>query len=354
VRRFRSRLLWHLGLMALLVTAVVVAVARFGGHIPGPRQPLVVLLAVAVMLGARNAARRLARPIEMLTEATRRFGAGELSYRVAEPPPWLRRRVRLRRARHRGGRPLDEVVELGRSWNEMAERIERLVRGQKELLASVSHDLRSPLARVRVALELLPRGEGAAAAEAEARLADIERDLAELDRMIDDVLTTSRLDGAPAPARVERVSIPGLLDELVARAANDPVVGGKELRIACAFRGEVDGDPALLRRALWNLVENAAKHGVPPITVSAAAAEGPAPALVVTVHDEGGGIPAADRERVFEPFVRGDPARTPGTGVGLGLTIARRVAEAHGGELRLEDPPHGCSFALYIPFTPAT
>src|SRR5262249_19215544 len=125
------------------------------------RRTIIIATAILVAFAVRGAAHRMARPIERLTEATRRFGAGELSYRLPEPPPWFDRH--RRRHRHRHGpsrRAWDEILELHRSWNEMAERIERLVRGQKELLASVSHDLRSPLARVRVALELIPREGG--------------------------------------------------------------------------------------------------------------------------------------------------------------------------------------------------
>ena len=132
------------------------------------------LVLLAVALGAAPLARRISRPVERLTAATRRFGSGELGYRL--PSLWSWRKG-------------DELGELTQAWNDMAERIETLVRGQKELLANVSHELRSPLARLRMALELLP-----VAPEGAVRVRDMEGDLEELERLIDDLLTASRLE----------------------------------------------------------------------------------------------------------------------------------------------------------------
>jgi signal transduction histidine kinase len=273
---------------------------------------------VLLIVGVATAplARRISRPVERLTEASRRFGAGELSYRVPE-------RRRHRRHHH------DELGQLTRAWNEMAERVEKLVRGQKELLANVSHELRSPLARIRVALELVPRN-----AAAEVRLRDIEQDLTELDRLIEDVLAASRLDAAGLPAHLGLVEARGLLGQIAERAAHDPVCAGKAVQVRAGPPIELHADAALLKRALWNLVENAAKYGTPPIVL---ATERTGDRAKFSVSDEGPGIPAAERERVFEPFWRGDRAHTPGVraGCGLGLTLARRIAEAHGGSIAM-------------------
>jgi signal transduction histidine kinase len=283
------------------------------------------------MFAAKRMAMKMARPLEALTEATRRLGAGELSYRVELP--------QRRRHRHRPGRGINEIFTLGESFNEMAERVERLVRGQRELLANVSHELRSPLARIRVALELVPR-----TVENEPRLAGVEEDLEELDALIDDVLTASRLDGAAAPAHMETVDLDRLVDTLVERAATQPGLEGATVtRVGEA--GEITADARLLRRALWNLVENAGKHGAPPITAALARGDD---GVTITVADRGPGVPAEDRERVFEPFTRLDPARSS-RGVGLGLTIARRVAEVHGGTLVAGDGEHGFGFTLSLP-----
>jgi signal transduction histidine kinase len=328
----------------VVATVQVLAPEHFGP--PGLARPLlfvtVVLLAVAVASGPL--ARRLSRPLERLTEAARRLGGGDLAARVPE------RSGRRRWWRRRHG-PAGEITELTRAFNEMAERVERLVRGQKELLANVSHELRSPLARLRMALALLPR-DGAS----ESRLADAERDLSELDRLIDDVLATARLEATGLPTRLGEMDVRALLTGLAERSRHDPAVAGKSVRVIDGPSLTVVADEALLRRAVWNLVDNAAKYGAPPITL-AAARQGDRVAL--SVSDDGAGIAAEARERVLDPFFRLDSARTPGSagpaGVGLGLTFARRVAEVHGGSISIgaastdAGRDRGCRVTISIP-----
>ena len=369
--RFRSRSLANL----TSVTRPLLAVA------------LVLLL---VALATAPLARRISRPVERLTEATRRFGAGDLSYRIPlSRPRWRRGRIGGRRQGgpgdpvcRRGHRSfadghwsftgadghdethgrIDELHALELAWNEMAERIERLLRGQKELLANISHELRSPLTRVRVALELLPRD-----GESEARLREVEADLGELERLIGDVLMTSRLEVTGLPTRPGPVSLEGLLQQVAERAMHDPLTSGKTVRIApLAAPITLRADAALLKRALFNLVENAAKYGAPPIEIAATrspveAGEAAEPLVEIAVTDEGEGVSAAERERVFEPFYRADKARTPhkAGGFGLGLTLSRRVAEAHGGTIEV-GPAHidaagnerGCRVTLHLPLDP--
>jgi signal transduction histidine kinase len=331
------------GSSAVVATAEVGSPRRFGP--PGLLQPLLAVAVVLLVVGVatRPLAHRLSRPLERLTTAARRLGGGDLTARV--PPPARRARWWRRQA------PADEIAELTRAFNDMAERVERLVRGQKELLANVSHELRSPLARLRMALALLPR-DGAA----EARIADAERDLTELDGLIDDVLATARLEATGLPARLVEVDARALLDGLAERARHDPTVAGRVVRVSEGPALTLVADEALLRRALWNLVENAAKYGAPPITL-AAARDGDR--LVLSVTDEGPGIPPEARERVLEPFYRLDAARTPGTaapaGVGLGLTFARRVAEVHGGAIAVgagsvdDGRERGCRVTISLP-----
>jgi two-component system, OmpR family, sensor kinase len=306
-------------------------------------RPIVIItvILVVVAIATRPLARRIARPLERLTEAARRLGGGDLSARVEATST-------RRRPRH-GRRRTDELAELTSAFNEMAERVERNVRGQQELLANVSHELRSPLARVRMALELIPRtGDG------EARLRDIERDLADLDRVIEDVLTTSRLEMTGLPTRLESFDVQTLLTELAERARHDPVLAGRIVSVAAGPPLVLVADAVLLRRALWNLVENAAKYGAPPITLAAVDGGGQ---VVLSVTDDGPGIAPEERERVLAPFYRADRARTPGVaaGLGLGLTLARRVAEVHGGTIaigaRVSEPgrERGCRVAITIP-----
>jgi two-component system OmpR family sensor kinase len=331
----------------ILATVEVSAQHRFGP--PGLLRPLlfVAVVLAAVAVATRPLARRLSRPLERLTDAARRLGGGDLAARV----PTGERPARWRR-RH----PPDEIRELTRAFNEMAGRVERLVRNQRELLANVSHELRSPLARLRMALALLPR-EG----PTEARLVEAERDLAELDRLIEDVLAMARLEATGLPTRLGEVDVRALLDGLAERAQDGPIVAGRAVRVRGGEPLTLVADEALLRRALWNLVENAAKYGAPPITL-AAAREGQRLALSVT--DEGPGIPPAARERVLEPFQRLDAARTPGpvapAGAGLGLAFARRVAEVHGGAIEIgaasaaDGREQGCRVTIWLPVTAAS
>ena len=306
-------------------------------RVPPLWRPVLVvgLVLLVVAMGAAPLARRISRPVERLTAATRRFGSGELGYRLQPPWPW---------------RKGDELGELTQAWNDMAERIETLVGGQKELLANVSHELRSPLARLRMALELLP-----VAPEGASRVRDMEDDLGELERLIDDLLTASRLE-ARAQSLMTLVLTPvdahRLLLTLSERAARDtrfaePLVvdGHPDAEGPWAL-----ADAELLGRALWNLVENAAKYGAPPIRVGA---ERAGERIRFHVSDEGPGIPESERERVFEPFYRADRARTPGirAGVGLGLTLARRIAEAHGGTIHIASAlgERGCWVTMELP-----
>jgi signal transduction histidine kinase len=280
-------------------------------------------------------ARRISRPVELLTEGSRRLAGGDLSYRVP-----MRRHRRHRRRR-------DQLDELTRVWNEMAERIEGLVRGQKELLANVSHELRSPLARLRVALELLPPQDE----KGEKRKAAMETDLAELDTLIETLLTASRLEASGLPTQIGRVDVQRLFSELADRAARDPNLAGKTVRVDPAAALSLDADGNLILRALWNLVDNAGKYGAPPIVV---AVEKSGDNVVFSVSDEGPGIPAAERERVFDPFYR-LTSDSPRRGFGLGLTLARRVAEVHGGSIQIqsrEGSDRGCRVTLRLPSKP--
>jgi signal transduction histidine kinase len=307
------------------------------------------LVLLIVALAAAPLARRISQPVERLTEGARRLGAGDLAYRV---PLDSRERARIGwRRRHR--RRTDELGDLTRAFNDMAERVQRLVQGQQELLANVSHELRSPLARIRVALALLPRDD-----DADGRLREVEADLGELDRLIEDVLTTARLDATGLPRHPVAVDVAALFGELLERAAHDPVVSGKRVEVALGPAPALTADSVLLKRALWNLVENAAKYGAPPITLAAGRDGGE---VRLSVTDQGDGIAPAERERVLAPFYRLDRARTPAAageashGFGLGLTLARRVAEAHGGRIVIESAgvrdgrDVGCRVTLVLP-----
>jgi signal transduction histidine kinase len=295
-------------------------------------QLLVALGVIAVL--SIPLARSVTRPVERLATLTRAFGAGDFT-------------ARARTDRN------DEIGDLARAFDEMADRIMELRRSEKELLANVSHELRTPLARIRLALELLAGGDTKRAAS---YVTDIEEDLAELERLLDDVMTTARLDLARGaggdvlpPLRKEALDGAQLLEAARSRFA----IRFPERTLRCSVAKElpvVSADPALLRRVLDNLLDNAAKYSEPAdvIELESDASEN---ALVVDVRDHGMGIPPADLERVFEPFFRSDRSRDRATGgVGLGLAVARRIVEAHGGTITAESPRSGgTSFRVTIP-----
>jgi signal transduction histidine kinase len=205
----------------------------------------------------------------------------------------------------------DEVAHLAEAFNHAASRIEELVSAHRLMLAHASHELRTPLSRIRLGLELI------ADRPDPMRKAALERDIAELDGLIDEILLASRLDAMPALQNVEDIDLLALAAEECARYD------------ACSVEGRsvtVRGDPRLLRRLLRNLLDNAKRHGRPPIRVEVRQ-EG-ARALLEVI-DAGHGIPEVERDRAFMPFRQfGSSAG----GVGLGLSLVRRIASLHGGE----------------------
>jgi signal transduction histidine kinase len=315
----------------------------------GPGWRPVVNTALVLLIAAiltRPLARRIVRPLEALTDAARRLGAGDMKARVATPArsAW--------RWRH-GADPADEMQTLTVSFNDMAQRIEGLIASHKDLLANVSHELRSPLARIRVALELIPRS-----AAVEKPWQGIETDLAELESLIDKVLTTSRLDSPGSRLQLSEIDCRELFARIVEQAARDPQTAGQALHATADAGVLLIADEELLKRALWNLVENAAKYGAPPIVLEARAV---GDAVELSVTDRGPGIPESARERVFEAFYRLDAARTPASGearrsgVGLGLALARRIVAAHRGAIHIEAASlasggeAGCRVRIVIP-----
>ncbi|HSN90472.1 MAG TPA: HAMP domain-containing sensor histidine kinase [Anaeromyxobacteraceae bacterium] len=291
---------------------------------------------VALALGSLPLARSIAAPLERLTRTARALGRGDLSARAGVEA---------------GG----EVGELSRAFDEMAERLERLVRGERELLANVSHEIRTPLARIRVALELAAEGD---LERARRYLGEIGADLSEMDRLVEAVLATARLDAARAgglPLRRERVDLAALAREAAERFRAEAPDRELDLSVEGGLP-EVEGDPDLLRRLLANLLDNARKYSEAPAAVGLSV-RGSAEGAVVEVRDRGIGIEAADLPRLFTPFFRTDRSRARGTGgVGLGLALARRIAEAHGGSLSAESVAGvGTTMRIVLPpFLPST
>ncbi|RKG56196.1 sensor histidine kinase [Corallococcus sp. AB011P] len=278
-------------------------------------------------------ARTLAGPLEKLASAARAFGAGRLDVRAG-----LRRK--------------DELGLVSEAFDEMAGRITQLLRSQKELLANVSHELRTPLSRIRVALDLAAEGDAQTAREL---LPDITEDLSELERLVSDVLTTSRLElvtegasGVP-PLRLERVDANALLDKAVTRFHTARPKHRLEVQVDGTLP-TLEADPVLLRRVLDNLLDNAGKYSEPGTTVKLHA-RAAGDSLQVDIQDQGIGIEAQDLERVGTPFFRTDRSRARTTGgVGLGLALVRRILDAHHGRLALESQPgQGTTARVVLP-----
>jgi signal transduction histidine kinase len=259
---------------------------------------MLAIIALVVAACAFPVVRGLTRRLERLQAAVDTVGAGDLAARVTVK-----------------GR--DEVARLAESFNRAAGRIEELVDAHRMLLANASHELRTPLSRIRLALELFQdKGDPKYKAE-------VERNIGELDALIDEILLTSRLDAARTLQTREPVDLLALVAE---EAAGFDV----------APQGEpatVSGDPRLLRRLVRNLLENARRHGEPPVGVSLRV-EGAT--VVLDVANGGTAIPAAERERVFAPFHR---LGKDSTGAGLGLALVRQIARLHGGDATIAERP---------------
>jgi signal transduction histidine kinase len=254
------------------------------------------LLALTVGVAAFPIVRQITRRLERLQRGVESLGAGDLEARVAVEGH-------------------DEVAQLAESFNRAAGQIELLVQGHKALLANASHELRTPLARIRLAVELMK-----SSADAKLKLG-LEQDIAELDWLVDEILLASRLDATPPDVATDEVDLLALAAEECARYDNAQLEGA-----VINIRGEA----RLLRRLLRNLLENARRHGAPPIQVRIGHDTTTA---TITVWDSGPGVPESEFEKVFRPFYRPKDARD-GTGTGLGLALVRQIARRHGGEAR--------------------
>ena len=283
------------------------------------------LVALAVALATYPIVRRLTRRLEDLQAGVERWGQGDLGVRVAAQGE-------------------DEVGFLAQRFNHAAARIEALVQSrdallasQKSLLANASHELRSPLARIRMGLELMGDGSGDSVAQ---RRPAIERNLQELDMLIDEILLASRLDSKEADVGTfEPVDLVGLAAEECARVQallQDPPA-----------HLSVPGVSKLLRRALRNLLENANRHGGGEVQLQLRQDAGFA---VLDVLDTGPGVPLDLRERIFEPFYRLPGASEKDGGVGLGLALVKSIAQRHGGSVQCSNRPEGgACFSLRLP-----
>lgn len=314
----------------------------FWSRPPGGFFWMLSLVAVAVALATYPIIRRLTQRLERLQQGVEQWGEGDLTVRVPV-------------SGH------DEVAFLAGRFNIAAERIETLVKSQeallasqKSLLANASHELRSPLTRIRMGLELMSEPAAARRTDGSPPLKpspdfrrEIERNIAELDQLIEEILLASRLDARESDlGTIESVDLMGLAAEECARvdADLDSQVGASSL--------PVQGVAKLLRRALRNLLENARRHAAGNITVTLGKSHDQA---VIRVCDRGPGVPPQLRERIFQPFYRLPGATERDGGVGLGLSLVKSIAVRHGGTVHCEDSPEGgACFVVRLPLTPAS
>ena len=287
------------------------------------------LVGLAVALGTYPLIRRLTKRLNVLQSGVEQWGQGDLSTRVKVSGN-------------------DEVAFLAERFNTAASRIEALVGSHKSLLANASHELRSPLTRIKMGLELLNGSQSEAAIQ---RLKDeISRNINELDQLIAEILLASRLDSAQADVGTfETVDLTGL-------AAEECAKSGAELQVLTESAIAVQGVPKLLRRLMRNLLENANRYAKVGPNQSAAqpvvlSLNIEAKHVVLRVTDHGPGVPSELRERIFEPFYRAPGASERDGGVGLGLALVKSIAQRHGGSVRCEGTGArtGACFVVTLP-----
>ncbi|KKW69164.1 histidine kinase [Lampropedia cohaerens] len=281
------------------------------------------LVGLSVIIGVFPIIRHLMKRLETLRLGVQKFGEGDLSVRIPVSGN-------------------DEVAELGGQFNAAAARIETLVRSHKALLANASHELRSPLARIRMGLALHENSPPSPQA-----VQEIQRNIAELDQLIDEILLASRLDLAEDVAtQREFVDLIGLCAEETARVGAELDIAVAEHEDAVAAL-EVLADAKLLRRAIRNLLENARRYSAGPITLTL---QRSGPTIEIRVADRGPGVPAEQRQRIFEPFYRAPGASERSGGVGLGLSLVKSIAEHHHGSVHCEAREGGGAvFVLRLP-----
>ncbi len=294
---------------------------RFQPFAAGDPNPRIGLLAVAsillVLLLAYWAIGRLFSPVAAIRAEVKRIGEGELGYRI-------------RIARH------DELGDLAQSINGMADEIQAMLEAKRQLLLAISHELRSPLTRARVSIELV---DPSPARE------EIARDLGEIDRLIAELLETERLNMRHSPLLRTSESLNGLVREVVDKHFPEAAL---TLDLDATLP-EMSLDATRLRLLIRNLIDNALRHGGEgPIRIGTGLESDHA---VLRVTDQGSGIPAEHLPHLLEPFYRADPARQRKTGgFGLGLYLCRLIAEAHGGSIQLRSgADQGTEISVSIP-----
>jgi two-component system sensor histidine kinase CpxA len=288
--------------------------------------PPMIIVALVACIVSYGLARYLTFPVRRLRDATRRLAGGDFATRVG---------VAVRRRR-------DEIGDLGRDFDFMAERIESLMSSQRQLLQDISHELRSPLARLNVALGLAGRRAGP---EVVAALDRIEREAERLNELIGQLLTITRLESDTEGIESVRIDLSELVREIAADGDFEASIDKRRVRLADCEDCTVLGSPQLLRSAIENVVRNAVRYTAEGTTVEIALRrrpDGVASGAVIGIRDHGPGVPETALTEIFRPCYRSAAARDRRTGgAGLGLAITERAVRLHGGTVRAANAPDG-------------
>lgn len=298
---------------------------------PGPKLPLVHLLSGALvsLVFAALLAAYVARPIHRLRQALQAAAGGQLAPGVAAAM----------------GSRRDELADLGHDFDRMAQHLAQLMEGQRRLLHDVSHELRSPLARLNAVIGLARQQPD----KFEDCLVRLEHESVRMDRLLSELLTLSRLESGMMARDNERVDVADLLADVVADTAPEAAQAGCQVELDVGGHDcVVCGDAEMLHRVFDNLLRNALIHaasgGWVGLTLTTVGDE-----LCVRVDDRGPGVPAADLARLFEPFYRGTQVAAR-TGHGLGLAIARQIVDNHGGRIEaVNRTAGGLCVSVYLP-----
>lgn len=281
---------------------------------------LLLLLVSLILGGAYFSLRRILKPIARLKEGVIAVGRGNLDHRV---PP----------------QPADEFRDLARAFNEMTERIRDMLAARERLMLDVSHELRSPLTRLKVALEFLPD---------DAVKDSLRQDVLEMEAMTTAILENARIRHGQGNLDLETVDLAqvvrGVLGEFEGRPPGVRIAFMPPV-VLCRV------NPDLIRTVVRNLMTNAVNNSLPESPAIEVGLESRPPFAVIRIADYGAGIAPENLPRIFEPFFRADPSRSRQSGgYGLGLSLCRTIAETHGGRIEAESAPgRGSTFSVYLP-----
>lgn len=274
-------------------------------------------------------ARYLASPISKIREATQRLAGGDLSVRVG----------------NQLGRRRDELASLARDFDIMAERLESLVLSQKRLTRDVSHELRSPLARINVALEIAKQK---ANAETLPVLERLESEARKLNDMISQLLTLSRLEAGSENVTMHQLNLRQLVEQVIADAAFEAEARGRSVKLVSAEDCYVLGSERLLRSAVENVLRNAVRYTKEGTEVEVALKNGDGNATVM-IRDYGDGVPESELKNLFRPFYRVSESRDRGSGgTGLGLAIAEQAIRLHRGRIEARNSEPGLTVEIRL------